>query len=625
MLVSPDCSSLRSSIGKPMSNYFRHFWRNRRTPRSHTTQHTLPESAGARERGSRRVNPVTRFAAVLIASLLVTASGCSLESDPDRSPEQESDRSSEADQSERLPELTNRSFAFTGSTEGEKEDLTANVDGDPHLSAFPFDYDLQLEGEFVLVRDTAGDLEVQTRFQRCCGSDDVTAITAVVLQVAGSIVEGRQTPTGRQVLVNGEPLNEENASLPAGSVSFSEDAGLVADWPDGSRLQWQGTSIRLSISEQRAGRLEGLLGDGVASSIAGRDGAAYGPEASAEDIHYGLGNSWRILPDESLFTYAEGQSTDSFTDITIPSSLDPFESLDPGIVEAAREQCAAAGIEDDALLAGCALDVAVSGEDRFIEGAAESQMMIDRFREGVVNPVAPDVLPTAGYPVRLASLPTTEGVVYVDGLLIQPERDVFYGRQWEAVAISLGEHVAVAWTPQVSADYAPEGAYLTVDGEVVAVDDNVLAETETLEFGGACGGRSLLELEGGAVAIFDAPSALHTLISLATDEFVVGVKLSFNSRRAPWLGGLLTSVTDGADVDLCLRGEGLAPSVGLLGPDPAVYDFDLGGCREQDLYPFAAADGEIVCTASVAERREVISQWALTKGQSLFGLPAKAP
>jgi hypothetical protein len=175
-------------------------------------------------------------------------------------------------------------------------------------------------------------------------------------------------------------------------------------WPDQSRMLVilsRGSHIDyyLSVSQKRKGKLQGLLGnwDGARDNdLAARDGQTIHLAALAPNQHHAIlygsfGQSWRISQQESLFRYAPGESTETFTILSFPTELIDANSLDPEAATKARSVCRAKNLTDGPIFDACVLDVAMTSDDVFAECAAvaAATAALDRrstYTEGVDRP-----------------------------------------------------------------------------------------------------------------------------------------------------------------------------------------------------------------------------------------------
>ncbi len=242
--------------------------------------------------------------------------------------------------------------------------------GDPHLSTFDGRrYDFQGAGEFVLAADPTARgrdaFEVQTRQTPWPGSRLVAVDTAMAANVAGDRVEVDLVAGAMAVLVNGVAGPIANRALPGGgTITHSDYHGevLTVDWPDGSYLQviaYDGSSLTvlLCAAPGRAGRLTGALGndDGDPGNDV-RTGT--GPVTPDYDgLYPGYADSLRVTSTSSLFTYAAGTTTATYTDRTFPDRTPnpiPHQTW-------ASSQCQRFGVADPVSLSDCTVDLAATG------------------------------------------------------------------------------------------------------------------------------------------------------------------------------------------------------------------------------------------------------------------------
>jgi len=281
----------------------------------------------------------------------------------------------------------------------------ARVTGDPHFVTHDGRaFDLQSAGEFVTVA-VDGASRMQLRTQPASGARLVSINTAVGMRVGtarvsirpreGLFVDGAAvalTPSSVGIArqstlaqVGDTPTVREPVplALTGGGSVVRHGEDYVVDWPDGSRAWVQVLERSLDVffaaSDSLRGRTSGLLGnhDGASDNdFQLRDGTALGaPDHAA--LHGRFADSWRVGPGESLFDYGPGETTETFTDRTMPAAPATLESLDAAARLAAAKTCADAGITDPVALAECTLDIALAGDLAFIRSAQAVQTLPD--------------------------------------------------------------------------------------------------------------------------------------------------------------------------------------------------------------------------------------------------------
>jgi len=137
-------------------------------------------------------------------------------------------------------------------------------------------------------------------------------------------------------------------------------------------VSWSRGQFGLSVPEG-GGDLTGLLGNAngeAKDDLALRDGTSLPADAGPAVLDGTFADSWRVTEATSMFTYAAGQSTATFTDRAFPSGV-----TTPGDFPADQQTTAAAACQQVAVPAGpqfdaCVLDVLTTGNLSFAEQAA---------------------------------------------------------------------------------------------------------------------------------------------------------------------------------------------------------------------------------------------------------------
>jgi hypothetical protein len=258
--------------------------------------------------------------------------------------------------------------------------------GDPHLVTPDLAYyDFQQVGEFVAVRSDTDDMQVQVRqrpwFQ---SSRTVAENSAVAMTVAGHRVGIYRTAGEPQILVDGATLAPAALpyALPGGGSISSVQGSLTVQWPDGSFVSVFAAGyfrISVGLAAARHGHVHGLFGnaDGVAANdLATRDGTAIAYPAKPADLYGPFANSWRVAQAESLFDYASGTDTDTFTDRAFPYAVLGTGSLPATTRDQAAAVCTAAGATTQPFLDACILDAALTGDANAVADAAGAQAFV---------------------------------------------------------------------------------------------------------------------------------------------------------------------------------------------------------------------------------------------------------
>ncbi|TXI26293.1 MAG: hypothetical protein E6Q60_12835, partial [Nitrosomonas oligotropha] len=263
----------------------------------------------------------------------------------------------------------------------------ASSDGDPHLRTFDgYSYDFQAVGEFTLVRGTDPDLEIQVRQQSWGSRTDVSINAAVAMQIGDDVV-GIYKGQPNLVNINGEfvPIADgETISIGGGSIYRQGIVYIVTnEHGDGlwARVTSNHLNLRTFLSNDRNGEITGLLGnhDGIRiNDIALADGTPLTDPITAEDLYGTFADSWRVTPETSLFVYADGESTETFTNRDFPAHVITVNDLDPVVRTAAEDIVRGIGLTEGTIeFENAVLDVALTGLIEFAEAALEGSQAFE--------------------------------------------------------------------------------------------------------------------------------------------------------------------------------------------------------------------------------------------------------
>ena len=287
----------------------------------------------------------------------------------------------------------------------------ASDDGDPHITTVRgVSYDFQSAGEFIILRDRNG-LQIQTRQTPVTTQPPianpytglatcVSLNTAVAARVGKYRVtyqpnlSGQPDPSGLQLRVDGElkTLGAQGLNLgPGGRVIKSAAGnGIEIDFPDGTNLTaipnfWGAPHNKwyLNVSVFHSPASEGIMGAMAPGSWlpALADGSSLGPKPAAlnqryVDLYQKFADAWRVTDATSLFDYAPGTSTATFTVKSWPPENPPCvipqsPPTTPMAVQDARKLCRL--VIDKNRNANCVFDVAITGEPGFAKAYLLSQ------------------------------------------------------------------------------------------------------------------------------------------------------------------------------------------------------------------------------------------------------------
>ncbi len=313
-----------------------------------------------------------------------------------------------------------------------------NTRGDPHIRTVDgTHYDFQAAGEFVLLRDQ--DMELQTRqtavaTESPLGPNGHTGLTSCVSlntavamklgqhRISYQPIEGREANAqGLQLRVDGKPVNlgSQGIALSSGGrIIPTSSGGIQVETPGGTAIIvtpgfWDYYQLwHLNIDTRYVRATEGLMGLIPSGQWlpALPDGSLLGPKPSGlqeryVDLYEKFGKAWRVTDSSSLFDYAPGTSTQSFTisswpqgesprscivpptdgqqpDPESPASKPPVKAL---AIEVAKQHCAA--LINPITREHCEQDVRVTGEPGF----AKTYLLTEK-RELNAIPTAPSLV-----------------------------------------------------------------------------------------------------------------------------------------------------------------------------------------------------------------------------------------
>jgi len=287
--------------------------------------------------------------------------------------------------------------------------------GDVHLRTVDGTrYDFQSVGEFILLRDYDG-IEIQTRQSPVVTANPITDAysgltacvslnTAVAVRVAGHAIAYQQAGEQGQLrlYLDGKPISlpDNGLNLKGNHISYFDAEGgngLRIDYAHGPVVQitprfWTSHQIwYMNVNVSHTLAEHGLMGRISRPNWLPNlpSGQTMGPKPkSLADRYTALyktfTNAWRVTDANSMFVYAPGTSTETFTDrdwpaIELPCELkpgfgQPGAPIPAGIdIEQAQALCQA--VTEPDLHQFCVFDVATFGDQEFAKGYEFAQKL----------------------------------------------------------------------------------------------------------------------------------------------------------------------------------------------------------------------------------------------------------
>ena len=373
----------------------------------------------------------------------------------------------------------------------------AAAEGDPHMTTVDgVHYDFQGAGEYITLRDADG-TNIQLRMTPVptagvlgpngyTGISTCVSLTTAVAARVGSRrltfqpnISGVPDPSGMQLRIDGvlTTLGPSGMNLGSGGrvVNSASGGGIEVEFPNGTQMVvtpgWWASQGKwfLNVNVSRTPAVEGIAGAIAPGSWLPLmpDGTSLGPRPAALHDRYAqlydkFGDAWRVSNATTLFDYAPGTSTATFTiagwpsetaPCTVPASP-PVVALDPSV---ARELCSR--ITNKNRFGDCVLDVTLTGEKAF----ARTYILTERILAGATmltlssdkDPVRPrETVTFTAIVERKASTgrgaPTGLVQFMVDGKRVgEPVKLNTAGRAtWKTATLRPGKH-------EVSARYIP--------------------------------------------------------------------------------------------------------------------------------------------------------------------------
>jgi hypothetical protein len=304
-----------------------------------------------------------------------------------------------------MPPLAPGSLAGTAEMDalqawcGEAPSGDASGRGDPHITTFDgIKYDFQGAGEFIHLRNASG-FEVQTRQTPVSSAGAIppnaytglSSCVSVISAVAARVGTHRVTlQPGRErqqleLKIDGKPQTGKEIKIDGARIvlaSGSSGDSLEIFFPDGARLivtakWWNSHNIwYMNVDVVNAKAREGIMGaiNAVSWLPLLPDGTPMGTKPASLgqryiDLNQKFADAWRVTNTTSLFDYAAGASTATFTNrswppltppCVAPGSTTTVKPMDP---QKAQEYCRT--IEDKDMKAQCIFDLMVTGEAGF--------------------------------------------------------------------------------------------------------------------------------------------------------------------------------------------------------------------------------------------------------------------
>lgn len=279
--------------------------------------------------------------------------------------------------------------------------------GDPHIVTIDGDsYDFMAAGEFVLLRNRDNSFELQARQEPFAGSNHLSVNTALAMRAGEHRIGITTDPASDNlsVTVDGAVVSLDQPVEVGGARITSDGYTSEIRFADGTTLyavgqQAYGVSLTLATSPTVTATGIGVMGpipSGGLDVPALPDGTvlpeAFGRDEYNDSLYRTFADAWRVTAATSLFDYAPGTSTETYTlrDFPVLDEVITLDDLTPEQLAAGEAACR--NIQFALLRQQCIYDVAVTGDPGFGD-------IYDLTQEVVSG----DVVATTGQRARLVS------------------------------------------------------------------------------------------------------------------------------------------------------------------------------------------------------------------------------
>ena len=261
------------------------------------------------------------------------------------------------------------------------KNLQGDASGDVHFVTFDGrSYDQQSFGDFILVKSTVDNWQIQTRQEPWGQNSNVSINDGFATKLDGRTVifdkdfatDKKLKIDGSQVtLISGESRTIGNSKIERQdnkyTLTYAGADRILATADDDKLLAWDGgdhVNLRVLPSYSRVSLLQGFLGNGdglPSNDFALRNGTLLPSNPTWQQLHGEYADSWRVRQGESLF------------DTPSPYAPSPpqitLNDFPPDQVKDAIAAALKLGIPDEALN-GVALDLLITRDQNFASNAA---------------------------------------------------------------------------------------------------------------------------------------------------------------------------------------------------------------------------------------------------------------
>lgn len=266
---------------------------------------------------------------------------------------------------------------------------SANSWGDPHINTFDgLSYDFQAWGEFVAVKSTVDNFEVQVRQVGIENAPVVSFNRGLAVQTGSDVV----CFVDDKLYINNQLQTQNFANLALrdnASLSITKDSrnieslNIKSKYGDIVTIPKYSYDYKIQLSDSRKNKIVGLFGNydgikeneltlknGTLITLESTKTIGISVEVPFKQMYPTYADSWRIEQKNSLFYYASGKNTETYTQKDYPKESFSLTTENRLWAEGV---CKNAGVNKEPFLSACIMDVALTKDVTLASSSLWSQ------------------------------------------------------------------------------------------------------------------------------------------------------------------------------------------------------------------------------------------------------------
>jgi von Willebrand factor type D domain len=261
--------------------------------------------------------------------------------------------------------------------------------GDPHINTFDgLSYDFQAWGEFVAVKSTVDNFEVQVRQVGIENAPVVSFNRGLAVQTGSDVV----CYVEDKLYINNQIQSQNFVNLTLkdnASLSITKDSrniellSIKSKYGDIITIPKYSYDYKIQLSDSRKNKIVGLFGNydgikenelnlknGTLITLESTKTVGISVEVPFKQMYPSYADSWRVEQKNSLFYYSSGKSTETYTQKDYPKESFSLTSENRLWAEGV---CKNAGVNKEPFLSACIMDVALTKDKTLASSSLWSQ------------------------------------------------------------------------------------------------------------------------------------------------------------------------------------------------------------------------------------------------------------